>query len=99
MICKDGKVIFEVGEVATIIDGRGKRFWEYDLNDWIGKNITISMVKSDSYGYFYRSKQTSGTNIDEAFLKPANVFDTEPDNESEISQPQMHSFLSGFKVV
>lgn len=99
MICKDGKVIFEVGEVATIIDGRGKRFWDYDLNDWIGKNIIISKVKSDSYGYFYCSKQTGGTNIDERFLKPANAFDTEPDNESEISQPQMHSFLSGFKVV
>lgn len=99
MIFKDGKVIFEVGEVATIIDGRGKQFWDYDLNDWIGKNITISKVKSDSYGYFYCSKQTGATNIDDAFLKPANAFDPEVDDESEISQPQMHSFLSGFKVV
>lgn len=63
------------------------------------KNIIISKVKSDSYGYFYCSKQTGGTNIDEKFLKPANAFDSDPDDESEISQPQMHSFLSEFKVV
>ena len=99
MISKNGKVIFEVGDVATIIDGKYKSFWERALDDWVGKNVTISKVKSDSYGYFYCSKQTGGTNIDERFLKPANAFDTEPDNESEISQPQMHSFLSGFKVV
>lgn len=99
MISKDGKVIFEVGDVATIIDGKYKSLWERALDDWVGKNIIISKVKSDSYGYFYRSEQTGLTNIDEKFLKPANVFEPEVDDESEISQPQMHSFLSGFKVV
>lgn len=99
MIYKGGKVIFEVGDVATIIDGKYKSLWERALDDWVGKNIIISEVKSDSYGYFYRSKQTGLTNIDERFLKPANVFEPEPDDESEISQPQMHSFLSEFKVV
>lgn len=105
MVYEDGVLVrFEYGDKAMVIacpDESLRSYWNDELNEYIGKQVTIRDTLRDSDGYFYRLCETSLGFADHRFLVPFNPLEILPEkeNENELSQPQISSFLNCFKVV
>lgn len=105
MVYEDGVFVrFEHGDKAMVIaclDESLRRYWNSALDEYIGKQVTIMDTMHDSDGYFYRLSETPIGFADHRFLVPFNPLEILPEkeNESELSQPQISSFLNCFKVV
>lgn len=105
MVYENGELVrFEYGDKAMVIacpDESLRSFWNDALNEYIGKQVTIRDTLHDSDGYFYRLSETPIGFADHRFLVPFNPLEILPEkeNESELSQPQISSFLNCFKVV
>lgn len=97
------KNAFDIGDKATVIpytdEEMRRNFWDERLAKFIGRLVTIRDVCEDSDGYYYYIDEDRSCIADHRFLVPIHDLEISDENEIELSEPCIDSYLSNFKVV
>lgn len=97
------KNAFDIGDKATVIpytdEEMRRKFWDERLAEFIGRSVTIRDVLEDSDGHYYYIDEDRNCIADHRFLVPIHDLEISDENEIELSEPCIDSYLSNFKVV